>query len=719
MKLLNSIGLPDEIGFEIYPNTFKNLFKCEKDYDEYILELQKKCSRIYEKYNLGNMNINGDVNICIKSYNGNKKIVTEKLCIINLLYNYFNNSTYKYNGKIYFNQNAIEAELFYENEIKELKRFISKKIDELKKVKSLEDIKNISNTLYQSNLDAINNIEPKNDILLQIVVERDIEKLKRLKLWLKDFIDDIANVPNDNSLYKNINYDKFKLYLVFQLMSLFEYLGDTNSVILAYNMVEIFNSIKDKTILFNDIEVVELDNDSNTSWKGYKNVNYDSLKRLIDNFLQNSSVKHIISGLKQFEKQNQVRVLNDSYYDKITDLIAKAVLESNKSGFKDIDLNNLNSAIKEELSTAPTLKKQNQLKSYIERIEFYLNETKPYKVQEGRGLFKNSHILYFTNGIVAVDRLNGEYGYLYIMPINTYLEILKKHEIKNLFEIRTIITVKPISHKKTNWKTEAYNEIKNHIITNDEFEILESIAGIMLPISTSGLEEAKRLYSHNQFILKKLTEKENEINAKLNEIDQELKDIDFSNYSEEMESNNVLDAENEISENIFNYDFVSIFDYDNKIKTKRNPKVSLSTKLRTIQNSGPIKCEMCGEFESFDTKSFESHHIIPLSQGGIDNIYNTVCLCGNCHRRIHSNIPFTFNLKWKMLLNVRNNLKNTTPYYVKKFDRLFNPYYNLLYHNDLSDDELLKQYQEEEKYYIEHKKEEDEKFLIEFNCFKK
>ncbi len=118
MELLNSIGLPDEIGFEIYPSTLKKLFHCEKNHDEYILELQKKCSEIYEKNNLGNMNISGDANICIKSYNGNKKMVTEKLCIINLLYNYFNNSTYKYNGKMYFNQIVTEMESFYENEIK-------------------------------------------------------------------------------------------------------------------------------------------------------------------------------------------------------------------------------------------------------------------------------------------------------------------------------------------------------------------------------------------------------------------------------------------------------------------------------------------------------------------------------------------------------------------------------------------------------------------------
>lgn len=716
MKLLNNIGLPDEIGFEIYPDTLKSLFNCEKDHDTYILELQKKCGKLYEKYGLVTLNIKGDANICIKSYNGNKKVVTEKLCIINLLYNYFNDSTYKYNGKVYFDQNTSEE--FYEKEIKELKKFITKKINELKNVKKIEDIRNVSRSLYQSNLTSIKSIGSKSDALLNIIIEDNIEKLKRLKLWLKDFINDFANIPNDDSLYKNINQDKFKLYLAFQLMTLMDQFGDANYAILSYNMVKIFNSISNKNITFDDIEVVELDDNSETIWKRYKNVNYDSIKILIDNFLQNKSVKYIITGLKQFEQQKQDIVLDDNYYEKITDLISEAIYEANKSGFKDIDLNHLNNSIKAKLEKEPTLKKQNQLKSYIDRIGFYLNETEPYKVQEGSGLFKNFHVLYFTNGIVAIDRLNGEYGYLYIMPINTYLEVLKNNGIKNLIEIRAILTVKPISHKKTNWKSEAYNEIKNHTITKEEFEMLESIPGIMLPIGNSELEKAKQLYSNNQFILNKLIEKEEEINIKLDEIDQELKDVDFSNYDEDAETNDILNAESELSENIFNYDFASIFDYDNKIKTKRNPKVSLNTKLRTIQNGGAIKCEMCGEFESFDTKSFESHHIIPLSQGGIDNIYNTVCLCGNCHKRMHSNIPFTFSLKWKMLMNVRTNLKNTTPYYVKNFDRLFNPYYNSLYHNDLTDDELLKQYQEEEKYYTENKEKEDKKFLLSWNAHK-
>lgn len=32
----------------------------------------------------------------------------------------------------------------------------------------------------------------------------------------------------------------------------------------------------------------------------------------------------------------------------------------------------------------------------------------------------------------------------------------------------------------------------------------------------------------------------------------------------------------------------------------------------------------------------ETHHLITLSSGGPDVIYNTVALCPNCHKKIHS-----------------------------------------------------------------------------------
>lgn len=51
-------------------------------------------------------------------------------------------------------------------------------------------------------------------------------------------------------------------------------------------------------------------------------------------------------------------------------------------------------------------------------------------------------------------------------------------------------------------------------------------------------------------------------------------------------------------------------------------------------------CEKCKEKAPFLKRSngkpyLEVHHIIPLSQGGLDSLENVISLCPNCHREIH------------------------------------------------------------------------------------
>ena len=54
-------------------------------------------------------------------------------------------------------------------------------------------------------------------------------------------------------------------------------------------------------------------------------------------------------------------------------------------------------------------------------------------------------------------------------------------------------------------------------------------------------------------------------------------------------------------------------------------------------------CEKCGCKAPFIRKSdntpyLEVHHTIPLSEGGADNLDNTIALCPNCHRELHFGI---------------------------------------------------------------------------------
>lgn len=67
---------------------------------------------------------------------------------------------------------------------------------------------------------------------------------------------------------------------------------------------------------------------------------------------------------------------------------------------------------------------------------------------------------------------------------------------------------------------------------------------------------------------------------------------------------------------------------------ERNPYVNEFAKRRAKG-----KCQLCDNLAPFQNKSgipyLEAHHIIWLSEGGIDSIGNTAALCPNCHRKMH------------------------------------------------------------------------------------
>ena len=68
---------------------------------------------------------------------------------------------------------------------------------------------------------------------------------------------------------------------------------------------------------------------------------------------------------------------------------------------------------------------------------------------------------------------------------------------------------------------------------------------------------------------------------------------------------------------------------------ERNPFVAEYTKKR----AGGI-CDLCGNNAPFNDRSgypyLEEHHVITLADGGPDDIYNTVAVCPNCHRKMHA-----------------------------------------------------------------------------------
>ena len=71
------------------------------------------------------------------------------------------------------------------------------------------------------------------------------------------------------------------------------------------------------------------------------------------------------------------------------------------------------------------------------------------------------------------------------------------------------------------------------------------------------------------------------------------------------------------------------------VKFRRNPYVSAYAKTK----ANGI-CQDCGQQAPFINKQtnepfLETHHIIPLADGGDDTIENTIALCPNCHRKRH------------------------------------------------------------------------------------
>lgn len=109
--------------------------------------------------------------------------------------------------------------------------------------------------------------------------------------------------------------------------------------------------------------------------------------------------------------------------------------------------------------------------------------------------------------------------------------------------------------------------------------------------------------------------------------------------------------------------------YENIRRIKRSTNVAAYTRERAKGI-----CDLCGFEAPFVDKNgvpyLETHHLITLSTGGPDVIYNTVALCPNCHRKIHSldNIEdkeFLKKVIYKYLLN--DEEKET----LKKFEKLF------------------------------------------------
>lgn len=714
-EVLNELGLPNEVGFEISKNTIRSLLTSES-YERLIDVVKSKFNKATSNIGLDeSLNLAILMDFTIKFKGGRKNIAVDEFSIIKSIYDYFN-TEYIYQNDVHFG--LLDNNQYLNEEIKKLQDFLRERIRELRNITNVNQLKSISKSLYDSYMMAYNDkVVDGNftlfewNIFFQKEINLDIERFQRLKTWMESFIKELTS-PLPFSLFSNINKDKTKLFLSAQFLLLAILLTEPNRSILIRNSIELIKSIEDKNVNLSNIflwQCEDLCNVNTLQRVEYKKLNLQMPLELINLYLKQEDIKKTVDVLLSYSNQDFKNDDLSNVYNKLNELIQGALNESIKIGLKDVNLNDLKQeALKELGDTLDNDKKQLKLKSYIDRIDMFLHCLKPYKVQTGSGKFKNFHVFYYENGMVVLDKLNGEYGSLYIMPIMIYLSILKNENIKNLYEVRNILGVMSVSHRKNNWQIEVKNLIDSHKITMEEIEFLENASEVSLPVNDEQLQSLKKQYKDNDFLQTEIKRKEIERKKRFEEIDEEIKRDKASECSKDL----LDDEEEQIIEEVDEpNDFLVINDSSIQSKVTRNPKVSLFTKLRTKDDQGMMHCDLCGEFVSFDTRNFEAHHIIPLANNGVDNVYNTVCLCGNCHNRIHSKVPPTmFEIGW-MLQRVRERVIKTTPFYLQNFDRLFNPNYNFLYGS-------IDNYDEEMRYYENNKENEDRNFLVEWNSKK-
>ena len=714
-EVLNELGLPNEVGFEISKNTIRSLLTSES-YARLIDVVKSKFNKATSNIGLDeSLNLAILMDFTIKFKGGRKNIAVDEFSIIKSIYDYFN-TEYIYQNDVHFG--LLDNNQYLNEEIKKLQDFLRERIKELRNITNVNQLKSISKSLYDSYMMAYNDkVVDGNftlfewNIFFQKEINLDIERFQRLKTWMESFIKELTS-PLPFSLFSNINKDKTKLFLAAQFLLLAILLTEPNRSILIRNSIELIKSIEDKNVNLSNIflwQCEDLSNVNTLQRVEYKKLNLQMPLELINLYLKQEDIKKTVDVLLSYSNQDFKNDDLSNVYNKLNELIQGALNESIKIGLKDVNLNDLKQEALKELGDAlDNDKKQLKLKSYIDRIDMFLHCLKPYKVQTGSGKFKNFHVFYYENGMVVLDKLNGEYGSLYIMPIMIYLSILKNENIKNLYEVRNILGVRSVSHRKNNWQIEVKNLIDSHKITMEEIEFLEKASEVSLPVNDVQLQSLKKQYKDNDFLQTEIKRKEIERKKRFEEIDEEIKRNKASECSKDL----LDDEEEQIIEEVDEpNDFLVINDSSIQSKVTRNPKVSLFTKLRTKDDQGMMHCDLCGEFVSFDTRNFEAHHIIPLANNGVDNVYNTVCLCGNCHNRIHSKVPPTmFEIAW-MLQRVRERIIKTTPFYLQNFDRLFNPNYNFLYGS-------IDNYDEEMRYYENNKENEDRNFLVEWNSKK-
>lgn len=654
---------------------------------------------------------------------------------------------------------------------KKWKEIIYEKINDLKKIKSFEELKEKFPFLYQHSylkvvsearsllqqmeqvglsmdkLQSMNRSErrKKSKVNLRSIAQEKINYSRDINSFIRDYalffenilsnINEINSFINKNRIdisnLSEIEHQKLDLLIAATFAYIYKYNDFKDDKILLYlkdffdrNSEKFNNNIKvrmrqifthDKSTILNDISPESLP---------IEEVSYNSLLSLFNELIKGKEYITQINTSYDYSKMSKEDILN----------IVNQLLNKSKDSYKIVSLEELRKKVSTIIKSSDNGNSEvrNRVKSLIDKIDFLI-ENEPLTIIEGKNRFTNYMGYVYKNGYVAFDYISDSVDKSYGKAIYIIkLEDLSEYSELSLSELRKKHRDKIIRVPHSgDWK-----ETVKKIITS-----FQDIKKVIIPEEISEIDKATTLEQLEQLrdtlklinsdIEEKIEDKKKKI-EQIKAIDGEIKQSDTATELYRSEQESLLEDEDRLLINGGeSMDFISLHELSKKVKktNKRNPDVSLRTKLRTKDENGFMHCDFCGCSSISDnmygsnksTRMFETHHIIPISEGGIDNLYNTACLCPGCHTRIHNYLRLrkildsgqdvelpegvlgefiTFSEWGNFIQNVRNRILKDTPEYLPNFDELFMPGH--------------KEYSESD---IQQKSQENFNFLVDWNTF--
>lgn len=693
--ILNKIGIPNDIGVVLSCQSLVNCFS-KKELGKNFLNIYKKeFNKLLENYGIDeNMFMTFKACFCIEVKDNKKILKVNELMTIASIYEYFNFKLEINGEKLIWVQ---DYDKYVADEMIKLKSFIKTKINDLKKVESLEDLKEISVPLYNSYLNAFNE-QPSDgmlwnwDLWFKNEISDDIKKFTKFNLWIKEFISDTCK-PINMDLFNDIDEDKFKLYLASQYLNLSVLFKEPTRSVLIDMAIKYIDSIE-TNVIFDELYLFHAAINLETEdlfWDFYKheNITKEKIKKEIENLLLEYPI--ISENLNAISNYNYDS-FRDYNYNDVFEYIDEVINQVKQNGAENVETSEIESKINQleeeikicNLSEKEYLEKKHQL----QKLNMVLKEIKPKAIQKGLGVFKDFYVYYYPNGMVAIDKI--EYGArLFVMPISVYKNVIN---MKSLRAIGKLPGVKAFNHDdRTDWLNNAKKIILNgnEMLVEEDLKIADAISSFDFPFNEEECDKLindlnnSELYTDKtqkeKELLRQETEKRKKKIKKSKDIDNELKQSNPLSYLDMNGSDRseINDCENDLNEKFGDEaDFQELYNEvkANGKKYKRNPAVAKYTKDRTKDANGNYCCEMCGN-KYWNTKRLQSHHVIPISQNGPDNIYNTICLCTDCHTIIHLEPELvTKNVKSKLLLKLKKHILEDTPEYLEQFNELFMSY---------------------------------------------